>query len=267
MEALDRQAIRTVQLDVLQAIDGFCRREGLRYSLACGTMLGAVRHKGYIPWDDDIDIYLLREDYEKLMASFPAVLDGHVQLASLERDPDCDMAFAKAYDNRTLYFEYAHPSEGLGVNIDVYPIDDVPDDDRAWKRYDRRRRFFQKAYQVKFIRIVRERSLLKNALLVLMKLPVLAISRKRLARFLSRYSQKFNGRGYCSVFECAQGLLQKHKFPKSLFDQMAGYPFEDRVFQGFEDADSYLRNAYGDYMKLPPVEKRVTSHLFEAYWK
>ena len=120
---------------------------------------------------------------------------------------------------------------------------------------------------MKFIRIVRERSLLKNALLVLMKIPVLAISRKRLARFLSRYSQKFNGRGYGSAFECVQGLLQKHKFPKSLFGQMADYPFEDRVFQGFEDADSYLRNAYGDYMKLPPVEKRVTTHLFEAYWK
>ena len=59
MEALDSQSVRTVQLDVLQAIDGFCRREGLRYSLACGTMLGAVRHRGYIPWDDDIDIYMV----------------------------------------------------------------------------------------------------------------------------------------------------------------------------------------------------------------
>ena len=153
------------------------------------------------------------------------------------------------------------------MNIDVYPIDEVPDDERAWKRYDRRRRVFQKAYQVKFIRIVRDRSLLKNALLILMKIPVSGISRARMARFLSRYAQRFNGRGYHSAFECVQGLLQKNKFPKALFEELADYPFEDRIFQGFADADAYLRNGYGDYMKLPPVEKRVATHLFEAYWK
>ena len=267
MTELTRSELRTVQLDILQAVDAFCREKGLRYSIACGTLLGAVRHKGYIPWDDDIDIYMLRADYERFVALFPQVLDGHYELLSLERSPNWDMAIAKVFDNRTLYHEYAHPSEGLGVNIDIFPIDDVPDDEQAWKQYEKRQRFFQKVHAAKFVRLSPERSLSKNALLVLMKIPVLGISQKRMARFLSRFAQKNNGKGYHSVFECVQGLIQKNRFPKAVFDKLAGYPFEDRVFQGFEDADSYLRNAYGDYMKLPPVEKRVTSHLFEAYWK
>ena len=114
---ITREELKHIQLDILQSVDAFCRANGIRYSLACGTMLGAIRHRGYIPWDDDIDIYLLREDYNRLMAEFPPVYDGRVQLVSLERNPGWDMSFAKAYDNRTLYCEYAHPSEGLGVML------------------------------------------------------------------------------------------------------------------------------------------------------
>ena len=268
MVEITPQELKTLQLDVLQAVDAFCRERGIRYSLACGTMLGAVRHKGYIPWDDDLDIYLLREDYNRLMAEFPAVYEGHYELISRERDKRWDLLIAQAYDNRTVFVECAHTAMNVGVKIDLFPIDDVPDDDAEWLAYDKKRRLLARILLIKGSLLSRkQRSFRKNLGMLLIKIVTFPISRKRLASILDRYAQKFNGKGYRSVFECIQGLLQKHKFSKSLFDSLVDYPFEDRHFPGFADADAYLRNGYGDYMKLPPEEKRVAHHLYRAYWK
>jgi lipopolysaccharide cholinephosphotransferase len=267
MVEMSGEEIKSVQLDILQAIDSFCRNNGIRYSMACGTLLGAVRHKGYIPWDDDIDIYLLREDYNKLLASFPSVYGGHYELVSLERNSRWDKPFAKAFDNRTIFVENAVNSVEIGVNIDVYPIDDVPDDESRWKKYDKKRRFFQKAYSVKSIKLNPKRSVSKNILLLLMKFPTVFVSKRLFAKFLSRLAQKHNGRGYDSVFECVQGMLQKNKFKKTLFNDLCEYSFENYYFMGFKNYDEYLRNGYGNYRELPPEEKRVTHHDFVAWWK
>ena len=120
---------------------------------------------------------------------------------------------------------------------------------------------------MKSIRISSRRGILKNATLLAMKLPLCFLTRRHTALFLSWYSQKNNGKGYTSVFECVQGMLQKHKFNKTLFSSVVKMPFEDRCFMGFADYDSYLRNAYGYYMQLPPEEKRISHHDFAAYWK
>lgn len=261
------EELKTIQLDVLQAIDKFCAENGIVYSLACGTMLGAVRHMGYIPWDDDIDIYLLREDYNRLIKMFPDTYLDRYKLISLERDKRWDRPYAKAFDDKTEMRENANCAVTIGVNIDVYPIDDVPDDEDLWLRYDRYRRFFQRVDIVKGIRVSGRRGLLKNIALVTMKLPLCFFTRRHTARFLSWYSQKNNGMGYASVFECIQGMLQKHKFSKKLFSSVVKMPFEDRFFMGFADYDSYLRNAYGDYMQLPPEEKRISHHDYIAWYK
>ena len=259
--------IKTIQLDVLQAIDTFCTQHNLIYSLACGTLLGAVRHKGYIPWDDDIDIYLLRRDYNQLVLSFPEKFHDFYELISLERNENWDRPYAKAFDNRTIFQEDANNSVTIGINIDIYPIDDVPDEEDDWLKYDRFRRLLQRMSEVKMIRLSRNRSVLKNLTIFALKIPLLWLSRRRFALFLDKFIQKHNEKGYDSVFECAQGLLQKNKFSKSLFNSVVRMPFEDRTFFGFEDYDSYLSNGYGNYMQLPPEEKRVTHHAFTAYWK
>lgn len=267
VRTIDTDELKTIQLDVLQAVDKFCTENGIVYSMACGTLLGAVRHKGYIPWDDDIDIYLLRKDYNRLVKSFPKAYLGRYELASLERDSQWTRPYAKAFDNKTQIIENSTDNIQIGINIDVYPIDDVPDDERLWLKYDRRRRFFQRIDVVKSIRISSRRDILKNTALLVMKLPICFLSRRHTARFLSWYSQKNNNKGYTSVFECVQGLLQKHKFNKVLFSSTVRMSFEDRSFMAFQDYDSYLRNAYGDYMQLPPEEKRISHHDFEACWK
>ena len=111
------------------------------------------------------------------------------------------------------------------------------------------------------------RSFWKDAILSISKVLTWFISHRSYAEFLDRFSQINNGKGYHYVFECAQGMLQKNRFKKDLFSSIVKVPFEDTYFKAFERSDEYLRNAYGNYMQLPPAEKRVTHHVFKAYRK
>lgn len=261
------EELKKLQMDVLSAIDEFCREKGIRYSMSNGTMLGAVRHKGYIPWDDDIDIYVLREDYIKLMEVFPKIYNNHYCLVSLERNNKWDFPFAKAYDNRTIVYEDASYNELFGVNIDIFPVDDVPDDDSIWNEYNQNRRMLYNKRLYLFTRFpfsLRPKAFVRWCYYGFLKF---FHSRRKRAELIDKNAQKWNGMGYHYVFECCQGIFQKKKFKKEIFNKTIKYPFEDRFFMGFENYDEYLRNGFGDYMKLPPVEKRVTHHNNKAYWK
>ena len=258
---------RTILLDILTAVDRFCEKEGVVYSMACGTMLGAVRHKGFIPWDDDLDIYLLRNDYTNLEKKFPNLLDGKYRFASLKRTNGWHCAYGKVYDDRTVSANLKARRINFGINIDVYPIDDVPDSEAEWEQYRNIQKMAVLAVRNKNLSISSENALKRNLQLMRDKLPHLFQTRKCLLHKLDQVAQSNNGKCYTMAFECVQGLIQQHPFPKSLFTSIVNWPFEDRVFKGFKDADSYLRNGYGDYMKLPPAEKRVLVHGYDCYWK
>lgn len=265
MKEIKLEELKVIQLDVLQAIHDFCQNNEIIYSLACGTALGAVRHKGYIPWDDDIDIYLLRDDYNKLLQSYPK--GGRYQLISMERNGEWDRPYAKAYDSSTVFDENYYCSVKIGVGIDVYPVDYVPEDFDEWKRFDNRRRRWQKYLIMKQIRFNKERPASKNFFILLAKTMLLPFSRRTISKFIDSRIKVYNSIGGQWVFESAQGMIQKNRFNKKVFEQTIPVEFEDRKFMLFKDYDEYLKNGYGDYMKLPPVEKRVAHHSYKAYWK
>lgn len=264
---ITKEQIKTLQMDVLSAVDEFCKNYGIRYSMACGTLLGAVRHKGYIPWDDDIDIYMLRGDYNIFVQNFPNLYKGCYCLASLNNTSYWDRPYAKVYDDRTLLIENATCSRNIGVNIDIFPIDEVPDKEVQWKKFNSKRRLLIQLFLVKTIKLRKNRPLKKNIYLAVMHTLLFPFSRRFISLLVERYITRNNGRGYRDVFECSLGLLLKHKFPKSLFDDLIYLQFEERYFMSFRDYDTYLKNAYGLYMQLPPVEKRITHHSYSAYWK
>lgn len=265
MSEISLEELKVIQLNVLQAIHDYCLSHGIIYSIACGTALGAVRHKGFIPWDDDIDIYLLRNDYNRLVQTFPK--EGRYKLISLERNETWDRPYAKAYDDTTIFEENCNCSVIIGVGIDVYPIDTVPEKENDWKKFDSKRRRWQNYLLMKQIRINMKRSLFKNSFIMMAKALLLPFSRRSLSNFIDKRIKAYNGTASEWVFESAQGMIQKNRFHKHIFDYTILVDFEDRKFMIFEDYDEYLKNGYGDYMKLPPVEKRIAHHSYNAYWK
>lgn len=262
--SLDEQ--KAIQLEILASIHEYCTKHHIKYSMACGTLLGAARHKGYIPWDDDIDIYLLRKDYNTLMSLFPENYKGIYKIASLCREKTWDRAYAKAYDNRTVFIEPGNKFP-LGVNIDIFPIDDVPDDNNEWLKYDKLRRKIQHIYNFKFIQFPAKRTIFKNIIIGTLLVILSVFSKRFIANRIDSYIQRNNGNGFSKCFESCQGIFIKAPIDKKLFDTIVLYPFENRFFYAFKDYDAYLTAAYGDWRKLPPVEKRVSHHINKSYWR
>lgn len=259
--------VKIIQMDILTAIDKFCKDHNIRYSLACGTLLGAIRHKGYIPWDDDIDIYMPREDYIRMMKEFPETYEGRYKIASLEREPLWDRLFAKAYDNTTLLIENACVNKHIGVCIDIFPIDDVPDNDQKWHSYNFWRKLHLNLLKTKYNSLNGNQSPIHKLAIALIQVLTCWYPKRKWIDYLDKLAQRNNNKGYSRCFECCQGLFQNKPFPKNLFDEIIDVVFEDRQFKAFANADTYLRNAYGNYMELPPENKRITIHDWEAYYK
>lgn len=266
MKEITFEEMKILQMDILDVLHKFCNEKKINYSLGCGSMLGAIRHQGYIPWDDDIDIYLLREDYEKLLKLFPNQLNN-VAIRSLERNKDWDYAFAKAIDVRTHVVETDVENKPSGVNIDIFAIDKAPGTEKEWQSYNKKRRLVQTIYRLKCLSIKKEYSFWKNLYLVLSKFLLLPFTLRQLAEFVNKYAQKYNGSDSSLIFENIQGWRLKHPFSRKAMESFVTKPFEDRQYLCMIGYDEYLTNAYGDYMKLPPKEKQVAHHSFVPYWK
>ena len=266
MKAIGLEERKQIQIEILDAVNTFCQEMGIRYSLSCGTMLGAIRHKGYIPWDDDIDIYMLREDYERLDAIFPEVYQDKYKMASLSRTKNWGICFAKIYDCRTLIKEKKNKQRDIGINIDIFPIDDVPDNEEEWNNFNKKRKHIITRLQLANIRFSRNHKWYNNIAIFFLKIFFGNIS-KRIEK-ANMFIQQYNGKGYSRVFECCQGIFAKKPFPKSLFYQLAETPFEGKMYSGFADFHTYLSQQFGkDYMTPPPPEKRITYHTNTSYWK
>ena len=167
-----------------------------------------------------------------------------------------------------MYEPYHDIYEKLGVGIDVFPVDDVSDDHDEWIRYERIRRFLRDVKSIKNMKISSKRSIIKNAIVLIGNIVMFPFSFAYLTNKLDNYAQKHNGKGYHNVFEnCLGAYNTKRPWLKKDMENVIEATFEGHnvcIMQGY---DEYLSCVYGDYMQLPPEEKRVTHHSFTAYWK
>lgn len=264
MRQLTRNELKEVQMNILDALVRFCIDNGLRVSISSGTLIGAVRHKGYIPWDDDIDVYMLREDYVKLEELLPHILDNTYKLESIYRNDNWHLSFAKLCDIRTISEPKGRKTSQYGAFIDIFPVDAVPDNHREFRSYMRKLGF------IKFLfnntrTTTPEMSWIKKIMVILHNRIISFIPNKSLVLTREKLNQKYNGMGYSSVYANSYGPLQPHPFPRSFFDNIVDWDFEDRKVPGFKDAEEFLTLQYGDFMKLPPEEKRI-GHFETIYW-
>ncbi len=257
------QELRDIQLQILDAIVSYCSVNGLTYFLSHGTLIGAIRHNGYIPWDDDIDIAMPRYDYEQLLQSFS---HEKIALYSFKHSNHCRYPYTKAYDLKTSVFEggFQKHSE-YGVNIDIFPYDYLPNDRGERQRLIKKAHFWQLVLKVKLSRVSRIMTLKQNFIIFFGKMLLFPIKPcvfvKRINRVAATCINETQTLG-CLVW----GYGERETADAASLKATELMQFEDRQVAVPCGYDALLRSMYGSYWELPPVENQVTHHDFVAYW-
>lgn len=260
----DVNEMRKIQMDILLFIHQFCIDNGIQYSLAWGTMLGAIRHKGYIPWDDDIDIMKTRPEYDRFCKLFHDERSIY-KLYDVHTDKKWIYPFAKISDERTIRVE-KNALDEIGINIDVFPIDFYADSYEDAMKALKRMKFWKKIYVAKILRSYTGMSLLKNIIYHLYKIPCSLIPLKFVLKKFDEIScvTSKGKTAYCGfLVEATKAVVLKSE----IFDKYAEYQFEGHRFHGVKNYESYLRTTYGDYMTPPPIDQRCAHEVVGMYWK
>ena len=237
----------------------FCEENNLRYYVLGGTMLGAVRHGGFIPWDDDIDVGMPRTDYEKLYKILGTKIHGKYLLETPKTtSKDYYYTFSKLYDIQTTLVENTRSKIKRGIYLDIFPLDGIGNSqDDAKKNYSKIKKL-DNVLMLKVAGIRKGRKLYKNVGVALFRL--IPISSKKLLNLVCNECSKrdFDDFAYGGNLVGAWGA--KEILPREVMGTPKLYKFENIMVYGAEDADKYLTGLYGDWRQLPPVEKRISHH-------
>lgn len=275
MKELTLKELQDFELDILKDVHTFCVKNGIKYSLCGGTLIGAIRHQGYIPWDDDIDIMMPRPDYEKFFQYYKS---SKYVAVNNSVDKKCFTAFGRVCDKEKTVAVSRIPwctSNNYGVFIDVFPADGFPE-----KEIEQSAAYLKNHKLLNDI-VDRRRALSKFDKNISIKANLMLAIRK--LRYLfgvrtSYYTQKLVKENktikfgetdlWATISHVVNPKTKKH-FPISTFDHCDLYRFEDAEFFVMCGYDEVLRSSYGDYMQLPPEEKRIP--LMQSYihffWK
>ena len=260
--------LQLVELSLLKELDRVCRKYKIRYTIFCGTLLGAVRHKGYIPWDDDADIAMLREDYEKFKKAARELNPAICFFQDHSTDPEYLWGYGKLRKTGTYHMRTGqqHIKCKNGVYIDIFPLDDVPLS-LAGQVYQNIDCYICRKILWANVGRVTEKGLKKAWFSLLSRIPADSVY-KHLKRWERKSSTKKCNRVRCLTFPPFGTLYVKNPIrkrfgmPKKWFVRLQRYKFEDTELIGTRDYDEILKYTYDDYMTLPPPEKRVPKVSF-----
>lgn len=249
-------------LEMLRWFQDFCEKNKLRYYVLGGTMLGAIRHKGFIPWDDDIDVGMPRGDYQKLIRLMSKKESGRYIIETpYSTALDFCYPYSKIYNTATTLVENYHKPLVRGIFIDVFPLDGMGNNEKdALMNYTYIRRMYN-FYLSRVVTYRPERSAYKNVIAFTSKLiPEFIINNRNLRIKLDQECKKKN------FDDCNWGgnVFGNWGFneimPNAVMGKPVKYSFENIEVYGAEDYDQYLKNLYGDWRKMPPKEKQISHH-------
>lgn len=265
MRQLSGKEIKAEELKILIMFRDFCKQHQLRYSLAGGTLLGAVRHKGFIPWDDDIDVCMPRPDYEKLVRTFSA--EANIRILS-DSMGTFQSPFAKIVNTDfVISSKYSEDKVNNFLWMDVFPIDGLPSDMREMKKVYKREDFYRKILMLTDAKLGEGKTAIRKYSKYLLKPLAQLYGRRRcinhmrkLAMQIPYGSTEYVGAITWGLHGIGERMYKKH------FERLIEVEFEKEIFCAFSCWDSYLHGLYGDYMKLPPEKERQT-HEMKVYMK
>lgn len=262
---------KKIMMDLLLEFTSFCEEHHLTYFLTGGTLLGAVRHKGFIPWDDDIDVGMPRSDYEKFITLYPKEKKtSYYDFFCLENNEEIYVPSGKLVDNRTVLDEVVDSNLKMGIYIDVFPLDNVGDTLEDAKRVFQKTVDIRKKIDVQNWKIVKERAWYKNVIIYIIKLLSPKGKRKELLKELDQACREFEQDTMTNYvgFVCAAHNGEKEILKKEWFEEYKLTPFEEYEFKIPVHYDEILTGFYNaNYMELPPESKRKTHHMYKAYYK
>ena len=265
MKEMSFEETKQVELEILTNVADFCDKNSITYYLAYGTLIGAVRHKGFIPWDDDIDIWMPRADYNKFIQIYGQQNPEQRYKVISPEDKISRHTFAKVIDTKTVKIEanIDYSNGYLGVDIDIFPLDGQPDNDKEYLKWYNK---LQKHYKLfPFLIYSKPNSLVKK-----IAFPILRFLSggknnilEKTAKLHKNYS--YEESLYVGAIECCYDLIN-NRYKKEWFSDFEVVDFEGKKFKIPIGHDEILTQIYGDYMQLPPVEMRVTHHSNSTYW-
>ena len=263
--------LQKCQLEILRAFIAVCEEHHLQYYLVGGTAIGAIRHQGFIPWDDDIDVGLPRADYDKFVSLTNPFKDSRYFTQTYKTDPNYLYNFAKIRDSNTTFIEkpYAHHQINHGVWIDVYPIDGMSYENKPAKKLAKKvHRVWGNVFLMylgSFYRKITARTwyidIPLNIVALLFWWTNVGHYRNKM---IDNFARKIPYDKAVLVGNLFGNNANREAMPKEIFEEGSHIVFEGVDVIVPKDYDRYLTLLFGDYMKLPPVEKRVGHHYHKG---
>ena len=256
--------IKQVSTKLLKQFDFFCHTNHLRYFISNGTLLGAVKYQGFIPWDDDIDVLMPRPDYDKLIDLFRDTDD--IKLFSNERECLYKFPFAKMCDMNTVKIESYQPTDRsieLGVSIDIFPLDDYSNN-KLWAMCKIKiRNIYLTLFNLSQIEEIQLKNPIKKTIYKLAR----KIGFDNFSKHINLKHKVTFGKSKYVANDTWPIYGSKEVFKHNVFSEIVLLRFEGEYYPGPMMYDQYLNALYGDYKKDPPIEEQISHHAYKAYWK
>lgn len=254
MATADLNKLHQVLLEMLDEVDRLCSKHGLSYWLDSGTALGAVRHGGFIPWDDDVDIGMMREDYDKFIEIARKEMSSDYVIQDNDSEPEYQSFHIKIRKLNTIYPQsYNAKYKYRGFMLDIFPFDNAPDDSEKTKKKFRKFQKYRALCDMAARRVL-SRSPIKRLVQRVIKIVPNSVYRKRYECMCQQYNSTTTDYVIPHTYKMQRSRIVI--FNKKDLIPVKRIAFEDREYSIMNNADAYLKTVYGDYMKLPPEEKR-----------
>ena len=266
MKQLNLNEIKNREFIMLCELDKFCKKNALKYYIAGGTLLGAIRHKGFIPWDDDIDVCMPRKDYEWLIRNFKSNYK-EIEIKS-KLSIGYDIPFAKIVDKNTIiYSKFMNHEFDKMLWIDIFPIDGLPKDLEKVKNIYKKCNFYRKILLLTEANLGEGTNIFRKYIKYILKPLARLYGKKRCVDKLEKIALSNNYDISEYVGAVTWGLYGiGERMLKIEFEKSVEVEFEGCKFPTFSCWDSYLSGLYGNYLELPPISKR-SNHNFAVYLK
>ena len=268
MKRLTLKETQNALLEMLVDFDRICREHNIRYTLAAGTLLGAVRHKGFVPWDDDVDVYMTRPEYEKFLKLIAEenVLPAHMTY-SKDRGKGTYYCFAKLMDTRYPLYSPNH-REVKYLFLDIFPIDGAADtEEERFKQHKKEHKWVIRSGICQWYTMDRWWGFIAYIIGFWFYIGANIFTPRSLCvRKMNEYAAKYEyGKTKMAVFH--NFGKPKEAVPTEVYENLTELEFEGKKFMAVENYDLLLTNTYGNYMQLPPEKKRRSRHYIRIYRK